>query len=82
MPEKEIITLDEAQTAAEKFLQERLPGLKKLAIERVKLASIEGIVVYDVEGIATIGGFLFRHIERPFKIQVAAVDGAIVGYET
>jgi len=40
-------------------------------------------VVYDVEGTATIGGgFFFRSTERPFKIQVAAADGAIVGYET
>ncbi len=83
MPDKEIITLDEAQVAAERFLEERLKNLKNISVDRVKLASIEGIVVYDVEGIATIGGGLFsRNTERPFKIQVAATDAAIVGYET
>jgi hypothetical protein len=82
MPEKEIITLDEAQTAAERFLEERLKGLKKLAIDRVQLSSVEHIVVYEIQGIAMLNGFLFRTIERPFKIQVAAADGAIVGYET
>ncbi len=82
MPEKEIITLEEAQTAAERFLQERLKGLRKLSIDKVKLSSVEGIVIYDVEGIATIGGwFIFRSTERPFKIQVNAADGAVVGYE-
>jgi hypothetical protein len=83
MPDKEIITLDEAQVAAERFLEERLNNLKKLSIDRVKLTSIERIVVYDVEGTATIGGgFFFRSTERPFKVQVAAADGTIVGYET
>jgi hypothetical protein len=83
MPEKEIITLDEAQVAAERFLEERLKNLKNISVDRVKLASIEGIVVYDVEGIATMGGgFFSRNTERPFKIQVAATDASIVGYET
>jgi len=83
MTEKEIITLDEAQVAAERFLEERLKNLKNISVEKVKLASIEGIVVYDVEGLATIGGkFLSRNRDCPFKIQVAANDGAIVGYET
>ena len=83
MPDKEIISLDDAQVAAERFLEERLKGLKRRSIERIKLTSIERIVVYDVEGTAIIGGgFFFRSTERPFKVQVAAADGAIVGYET
>ncbi len=83
MPEKEIISLENAQIAAERFLEERLKHLKKLSIDKVKLSSIEGIVVYDVEGTAIIGGgFFIRRTECPFKIQVAATDGAIVGYET
>jgi hypothetical protein len=83
MPDKAIITLDEAQVAAERFLEERLKNLKNISVEKVKLSSIESIVVYDIEGIATIGGkFLSRNRECPFKIQVAATDGAIVGYET
>ena len=83
MPEKEIISLDDAQMAAERFLEERLKGLKKLSTEKVRLSSVEGIVVYDVAGTAIIGGGLFsRRTECPFKIQVAATDGAIIGYET
>ena len=83
MPEKAIISLDEAQVAAERFLEDRLKNLKNISVEKVKLASIEGIVVYDVEGIAIVGGrFLSRNSTCPFKIQVAATDGAIVGYET
>jgi hypothetical protein len=83
MPEKEIISLDDAQMAAERFLEERFKGLKKLSIDKIKLSSIESIVVYDVAGTAIIsGGFLSRRTECPFRVQVAAVDGAIVGYET
>jgi len=83
MPDIEIISLENAQAAAERFLEERLKGLKRLAVERVKLTSIERIVVYDVEGTAIIGGgFFFKSTERPFKVQVAADDGAVVGYET
>jgi hypothetical protein len=83
MPDKEIITLEDAQMAAERFLEERLKGLKRLSVERVKLTSIERIVVYDVEGTALIGGgFLSRSLQLPFKVQVVAADGAVVGYET
>jgi hypothetical protein len=83
MPDKEIITLEAAQIAAERFLEDRVKKLKKLTIDKLRLASVEGIVVYDVEGKAFIGGGLFfRGTEMNFKIQVAAVDGAIVGYET
>lgn len=82
MPEKEIVSLENAQMAAERFLEERLKSLRKLSIDRVRLSSVEGIVVYDVEGTATIGGgFLTRSNQINFKIQVAASDGAIVGYE-
>jgi hypothetical protein len=82
MPEKGIISLDEAQAAAERFLDERFKGLRKISIDKVKLDSIKGIVVYDVAGTAIIGGSFFtRRTECPFKIQVAATDGVIVGYE-
>jgi hypothetical protein len=79
--ERQIITLDEAQVAAEAFLEDRLKGLKKLAIGKIKLASIEGIVVYEVEGVAILGELFFRTTEHPFKVQVAALDRSIVGYE-
>ena len=83
MPEKEIITLDQAQTAAERFLEDRLKNLKNISVDKVKLTSIEGIVAYDVEGIATVGGgFFSKNIERPFKVQVGAADASILGFET
>ena len=83
MRDKEIITLDEAQVAAERFLEDRLKAIKRLSIGKVKLTSIEGIVAYDVEGVAIIGSGLFsKNIERPFKVQVGAVDASILGFET
>jgi hypothetical protein len=83
MPDKEIITLENAQISAERFLEERLVKLKKLSIEKLQLTSVEGIIVYEVEGKANIGGgFFVRSTVLNFKIQVAAADGAIVGYET
>jgi hypothetical protein len=85
MPDKGIISLDEAQMAAERFLEERLKGIKKLSVEKVKLASIESILIYDVAGTALIadGLVLFsKKTELPFKVQVSAIDGTIVGYET
>ncbi|MDD5191445.1 MAG: hypothetical protein PHE50_10485 [Dehalococcoidales bacterium] len=83
MPDKTIITLEAAQIAAERFLEDRLKKLKKLNIEKLQLSSVEGIVIYMVEGKADIGGGLFtRRTVLDFKIQVAAADGAIVGYET
>jgi len=83
MAEKEIITLEEAQATAERFLNERLKSLRRTSVIRVQLTSVERIVIYQVEGIVTIGGgFLSRSAERPFKVQVNASDAAIVGYET
>jgi hypothetical protein len=82
MPEKEIISLDQAQMAAERFLEAQIKNLKKLALDKVKLASIGAILIYDVVGIATIGGGLFsKGSDLPFKVQVSAVDGTIVGYD-
>jgi len=82
MPDKEIISLDQAQILAERFLEERLKGIKSISIEKIQLTSVEHIVVYDVEGKAFVGGSLFtRKTECPFKIQVAAKDGIIVGYQ-
>ena len=83
MPEKEIISLTQAQMAAERFLEEQLgKELKKLPIDRVKLASIEGILIYDVAGVAMIGrGLIRKGSELPFKVQVSAIDGTIVGYD-
>lgn len=82
MVEKEIISLDQAQMAAETFLEKQFKKLKKLAVEKVKLGSIESILIYDVAGMATIGGGLFtRSTELPFKVQVSALDGTIVGYD-
>jgi len=43
MRDKEIITLDEAQVAAERFLEDRLKAIKRLSIGKVKLTSIEGL---------------------------------------
>lgn len=83
MSDKEIITLDTAQVAAERFLEDRLKNIRNISVQKVKLSSIEGIIVYDVEGIAVVGGkFLSKNKDYRFKIQVAATDGAIVGYET
>ena len=82
MPEKGIISLDQAQMAAERFLEGQFKSLKKLAVDKVKLASIESILIYDVAGIATIGGGLIsKGTEFPFKLQVSAIDGTIVGYD-
>jgi hypothetical protein len=82
MPEKGIISLDQAQMAAERFLEGQFKHLKKLGVDKVKLASIESILIYDVAGVATIGGGLIsKGTELPFKVQVAAVDGTIVGYD-
>jgi hypothetical protein len=83
MSEKGIVSLDAAQVAAERFLEDRLKNLKKISVDKVRLISIEGIVAYDVEGIAIIGTGLFsRNIERPFKVQVGAIDASIIGFET
>lgn len=83
MPDREIITLENAQISAEHFLEDRLTKLKKIVIDKVQLTSVEGIVVYSVEGRVNIGGGLFsRSSEIHYKIQVSAADGAIVGYET
>jgi hypothetical protein len=82
MPEKDIISLDQAQMAAERFLEDQFKNLKKLAVDKVKLGSIENILIYDVAGIATIGGgMISKSIEQTFKVQVSAVDGTIVGYD-
>jgi hypothetical protein len=82
MTDKEIISLDQAQMAAERFLEGQFKNLKKLAVDKVKLASVESIVIYDVAGIATIGGGLIsKGTELPFKVQVSAIDGTIVGYD-
>jgi hypothetical protein len=82
MLDKGIISLDQAQMAAERFLEDQIKNLKKLSIDRVKLGSIESILIYDVAGIATIGGnLLSKGSELPFKVQVSAVNGTIVGYD-
>ncbi len=48
----------------------------------MKLASIESIPYDDVAGTATIGGGLFnKSTELPFKVQVSATEGTIVGYD-
>jgi hypothetical protein len=63
-------------------LESQFKNLKKLAIDKVKLASIESILIYDVAGTATIGGGLINKAAvLPFKVQVSAVDGTIVGYD-
>jgi hypothetical protein len=82
MPEKGIISLEQAQTAAERFLEGQFKNLKKLGVDKVKLASIGSILIYDISGIATIGGGLIsKGTELPFKVQVSANDGTVVGYE-
>jgi len=82
MPEKGIISLEQAQTAAERFLEGQFKNLKKLGVDKVKLASIGSILIYDISGIATIGGGLIsKGTELPFKVQVSANDSTVVGYE-
>ncbi|MBN1643631.1 MAG: hypothetical protein JW856_02260 [Dehalococcoidales bacterium] len=83
MPDRGLISLDQAQIAAERFLEERLKGIKKISVDKVRLASIEGILIYDVAGTAMIGAwFIGKKTELPFKIQISATDGTAVGYET
>ena len=82
MPEKEIISLEQAQMAAERFLEGQFKKLKKIGVDKVKLGSIESLLIYDVAGIATIGGGLIsKGTELPFKVQVSAVDGTVIGYD-
>jgi hypothetical protein len=82
MPDKDLISLDQAQMAAERFLEDQFKNLKKLAVDKVKLSSIENILIYDVAGLATIGGgLLSKGTELPFKVQISAIDGTIVGYD-
>jgi hypothetical protein len=82
MPEKEIISLEQAQMAAEKFMEGQFKNLKKIGVDKVKLASVESLLIYDVAGIATIGGgLLSKGTELPFKVQVSAVDGTVIGYD-
>ena len=82
MPEKEIISLDQAQMAAERFVEGQFKNIKKIGVDRVKLGSIGSILIYDIDGIATVGGGLIsKGNDFPFKVQVSAVDGTIVGYD-
>jgi hypothetical protein len=82
MPEKEIISLDQAQMAAERFVEGQFQNLKKIGVDKVKLGSIGSILIYDIDGIATIGGGLIsKGNDFPFKVQVSAIDGTVVGYD-
>ena len=82
MQEKEIIGLDDAQRIAERFLRGRLKDMKDISIDKTKLSQVGEIIVYDVEGVATIGGgLLSKGTQRSFKVQVSAKDSTIVGYE-
>ncbi len=82
MPEKEIISLDQAQMAAERFVEGQFKNIKKIGVDRVKLGSIGSILIYDIDGIATVGGGLIsKGNDFPFKVQVSAIDGTIVGYD-
>ena len=51
MPEKEIISLDQAQMAAERFVEGQFKNLKKIGVDKVKLGSIGSILIYDIDGI-------------------------------
>ena len=82
MPEKEIISLDQAQMAAERFVEGQFKNIKKIGVDKVKLGSIGSILIYDIDGIATIGGGLIsKGNDFPFNVQVSAIDGTIVGYD-
>jgi len=82
MAEKVLISLDEAHAAAEKFLGGQVKNLKKTAIVKVKLSTIGGITVYEVEGTIDFSKSFFRTGHSSFKVQINAGDGAVVGYET
>jgi len=57
-------------------------NLKKIGVDKVKLGSIGSILIYDIDGIATIGGGLIsKGNDFPFKVQVSAIDGTVVGYD-
>jgi len=64
MPEKEIISLDQAQMAAERFVEGQFKNIKKIGVDKVKLGSIGSILIYDIDGIATVGGGLISKRER------------------
>ena len=82
MPEKEIISLEQAQMAAERFIEGKFKKLKKIGVDKVKLGSIESLLIYNVAGVATIGGGLIsKGTELPFKVQVSAVGRTVVGYD-
>jgi len=82
MPEKEIISLDQAQMAAERFVEGQFKNIKKIGVDKVKLGSIGSILIYDIDGIATVGGGLIsKGNDFPFKVQVSAIDGTVVGYD-
>jgi hypothetical protein len=57
-------------------------NIKKIGVDKVKLGSIGSILIYDIDGIATVGGGLIsKGNDFPFKVQVSAIDGTIVGYD-
>ncbi|HEY77838.1 MAG TPA: hypothetical protein G4O09_01855 [Dehalococcoidia bacterium] len=79
----ELIGVDDAQRAAERFILGRNPKAK-INFSKAMLRQIGTEAVYEVEGDFTVGGGLFSSGSKRLvniKIQVHAYTAKIVGYE-
>jgi hypothetical protein len=81
--QKELISVDDAQRAAERFILGRSPKAK-VNFSKAMLKQIGTEPVYEVEGDFTAGGGLFSSGSKKLiniKIQVHAYTAKIIGYE-
>lgn len=82
MEETKLIALDEAERITHKFLAGRIRNLRGVGITKTKLTSVLEMLLYEVEGTyERKAGFLSSAKRTPFKIQVNARDGTVVGFE-
>ena len=82
MEQKEAIALDEVERITYKFLAGRTPRLHSINIAKANLTAVLDMLLYQVEGTYEVkGGILSSKSKLPFKIQVNARDGAVVGFE-
>ena len=78
---KELIGVEDAEKAAERFILGRHPDAK-VNFDRVVLKALGAEPVYEVEGhFATKGRSLSAGRTKSFKIQVYAYSAKIVSYE-
>ena len=79
--EKELIGIEDAQRASERFILGRHSNAK-VTFDKATLKAFGTEPVYEVEGeFTTGGGFLSSGTKKLFKIQVHAYSTKIVGYE-